>query len=274
MLLVLWVVVPHGSYQEHYTVGDAPFFSRDSRGDRIRMPYFFGIVGTFYCYRRFFAEKKKFAWLLAAFAGYASMVTIIRARSDVLGMSVVLAFGALRFAKPRSRIFTLAILPFAGLALLSIPYVASVFDTGATSGFEVRRFTLQQCIAFLGTSPVRWLLGVGTISSLDPYGLIRYFNHSFYLADVTWIGMIFEYGLIGAVLLLLLPLRGIYESRSVRPNRQGAFLGALQDYLIYAVVVSIGYPLTLQPGEFALILAIVVHEKLRFGANDPRFAAA
>ena len=57
-------------------------------------------------------------------------------------------------------------------------------------------------------------------------------------------------------------------------NRQGAFLGALQDYLLYAVAVSFGYPLTLQPGEFALILAIVVHERARLGAADPRFSHA
>ena len=69
-------------------------------------------------------------------------------------------------------------------------------------------------------------------------------------------------------------MRGIYESRFVKPDRHGAFLGALQDYLLYAVVVSLGYPLTLQPGEFALILAIVVHESKRFGAPDPRFSHA
>ena len=273
VLIALWLLVPQTAYQTHYTIADSPFFSVDSRGDRIRMPYFFGIAGTFYCYRRFFSEKK-ILWLAAAFAGYASMVSLIRARSEVLGMSVILAASAVRFSKARTRAITLAIIPFAAVALLSIPYVASVFDTSAASGFETRRLTIEQCIAFLGTSPVHWLLGVGTITPLDPYGLIRYFNHSFFLADVTWIGTIFEYGLIGAVLVLLLPLRGIYESRSVRPTRQGAFLGSLQDYLIYAIVVSIGYPLTLQPGEFALILAIVVHERTRFGAADPRFSPA
>ena len=271
VLVALWLLVPQSFYQTQIAVGDSPLFSLDSRGDRIRMPFFFGIVGIFYCYRRFFSERNVL-WLLAAFAGFASVVGIIRTRSEVLGISLILGFGAVRFVRLRTRVLMLALLPFAGIALLSIPYVASIFDTSAASGFDVRRFTLEESIAFLGTSPVRWALGVGTITPLEPYGLIRFFNHSFYLADVTWVGTIFEYGLLGAALLLLLPLRGIYESRFVRPNRQGAFLGALQDYLLYSAVVSLGYPLTLQPGEFALILAIVVHERARLGAADPRFS--
>ena len=273
VLIALWLLVPQRFYLEHFLVGDAPLFSLDSRGDRIRMPYFFGIVGIFYCYRRFFSDKS-LIWLIAAVAGYASVIGIIRTRSEVLGIALILGLGAMRFSGKTARLLLLVILPFAGAALLSIPYVASIFDTSLASGFDVRRVTLEQCLAFLGTSPVRWALGVGTISPLDPYGLIRYFNHSFFLADVTWVGTIFEYGLIGAALLLLLPLRGIYESRLVMRNRQGAFLGALQDYLLYAVAVSFGYPLTLQPGEFALILAIVVHERARLGAADPRFSHA
>lgn len=270
VLILLWIFVPQSVYEVLHKAGDAPMFSHDSRGNRIRMPFLFGTIGIFYCFRRFFAEKKVW-WLLGTIAGFAAVMGLIRMRAAVLGLSMVFAINTLRFSKPKTRILILALLPFAAAALLSVPYVASTFDTGSQAGFDIRRGTIEGAIAFLGNDPLRWLIGVGTITPLDPMGLIRYFNHSFFLADITWLGITFEFGLIGAVLLLMIPVRGLWESRYVRDSRQGAFLGSLQDYLIYSILISTGYPLTMAPGEFAMILAIMVHESARYGANDPRF---
>lgn len=272
-LILLWLSVPHSSYTGSYSIGDAPLFTFDNRGYRIRMPYFFGIVGTFYCFRRFFAEGK-LQWLLLTAAGFASVVGIIRARSTVLGLALVLAIGAIRFSKRFTRIVLLCALPFAAAALVSIPYVASAFSTSNESGFSIRRISLEKAIAFLGDDPLRWLFGVGSLSPLDPGGMMRFFNHTFFLADITWVGTIFEFGLIGALLILLLPARGLWESRHVQSTRAGAFLGSLQDYLLYSILISGLYPLTLQPGEFALILAILVHEQDRRAPDDPRFSPA
>ena len=270
ILVLLWLLVPQSVYEELHKATEAPIFSFDSRGNRIRMPYIFGTIGTFYCFRRFFAEKKVW-WLLGTIAGFASVMGIIRMRAAVLGLAMVFALNTLRFSKPKIRLIILALLPFAAAALLSVPYVASTFDTGSQSGFDIRRGTIEKATAFLGGNPLHWAIGVGTITPLDSTGLIRYFNHSFFLSDITWLGITFEFGLIGAVLLLMIPGRGLWESRRVSATRQGAFLGSLQDYLIYSIVISTGYPLTMAPGEFAMILAILVHESARYGANDPRF---
>jgi len=270
ILVLLWLVVPQSVYDEIHKATDGPIFSHDSRGNRIRMPYIFGTIGTFYCFRRFFAEKK-ILWLLGSFAGFASVMGIIRMRAAVLGIAMVYAVNTVRFSKPRTRIIILALLPLAGAALLSVPYVASTFDTSSQTGFDLRRGTLEKAIAFLGTDPLRWLLGVGSITPLDVTGMMRFFNHQFFLADISWMGNIFEFGIIGTVLLAMLPLRGLWESRNVRPTRQGAFLGSLQDYLLYTIFISGGYPFTMVPGEFAVILAILVYESGRYGANDPRF---
>ncbi|MEG9433317.1 hypothetical protein [Terriglobus sp. ADX1] len=270
VLVLLWILVPQSVYEVLHKAGDAPMFSHDSRGNRIRMPYLFGTIGIFYCFRRYFAEKNV-KWLLATIVGFVSVIGLIRMRAAVLGLSLVFAINMLRFSKPKTRIVVLALLPFAGAALLSVPYVASTFNTGTQAGFDLRNGTIERAIAFLGNNPLRWAIGVGTITPLDTTGLIRYFNHSFFLADITWLGIVFEYGLIGAVLLLMIPVRGLWESRHVRASRQGAFLGSLQDYLIYSLLISTGYPLTMAPGEFAMILAILVHESARYGANDPRF---
>ena len=273
LLLLLWLFVPQSAYSSVYKIGDSPLYSIDNRGNRIRMPYFFGILGIFYCFRRFFAEKKVF-WLLATAAGFASVLVIIRTRSTALGIAVVLAIGAVRFSRPAMRVAMLALLPFAAAALFTIPYLHTVFDTGIESGFDTRRISIQKAVEYLGQDPFRWLFGVGSITPFDPGGMIRFFNHYFFLADITWVGTVFEFGIVGALLVLLIPARGLWESRRVRSSRAGAFLGSLQDYLLYAILISGLYPLTLQPGEFVLILAIFVYEIARATPDDPRFSPA
>ncbi len=270
ILLLLWAITPQSAYESHYDVGDSPIFSFDSRGNRIRMPLYFGIIGIFYCYRRFFANGKWY-WLLGTFSGFGLVLWLVRARSEVLGLACLIGINAVRMSKPAVRVAMVALLPFAFAGLLSVPYVASVFSTDASTGFDVRRITIQKTIEFLGNSPVRWAIGVGSLSPLDPGGMIDYFNHFFFLADITWLGVVFEFGIIGAVLLFFIPARGVWESRMVKQNAEGAFLGALQDYLIYAILISPLYPLTLSPGEFAMILAVLVYEKQRIGVGDPRF---
>jgi hypothetical protein len=144
--------------------------------------------------------------------------------------------------------------------LFSVPYLHTAFATDPESGFDVRWTTFSEALDFLGTNPLRWLAGVGTISSIDPGGMIAYFNHFFFLADISWLGVVFEFGLIGALLLLLLPARGLLLYRQLDIPRSDAFLGSLQDYLIYLIIVSPLVAPTLAPGEFAVILAVLVYQ--------------
>lgn len=257
VLLLLWAVAPQSWYKSQYVTGESPILSNDSRGNRIRMPMFFGLIGIFYCYRRFFATRR-FGWFVLAAIGFAMTMGIVRTRSTVLGLAAVAAISAFTAASPRIRILLIVLIPVALAGLFSVPYLASVFKTDSSSGFDVRWISTIKAVSFLGTSPFRWLFGVGTISPVDPAGLMTYFNHFFFLADITWIGVIFEYGLIGAALILAIPARGLFLVRRARAGTEDPFLGALQDYLLYAILISELYPMTLAPGEFALILAIGV----------------
>lgn len=97
-----------------------------------------------------------------------------------------------------------------------------------------------------------------------------FFSHYFFLADITWLGIIFEFGLFGAALLLALPVRGIWYFKKLRRRIDHPLLAAMQDYLIYVILISGLYPtLTLQPGEVAILLSVAVY--CRFAAKD--FAA-
>ena len=116
--------------------------------------------------------------------------------------------------------------------------------------------------------------GIGGVflRSRDPKALTKWYSETLGIELNDWGGIVFEFGLIGAFLILALLVRGVIESRSISNTPEAAFLGALQDYLIYVIVISPMYPPTLSPGEYAMILAIIVHEQTRIGSGDPRFS--
>ena len=148
----------------------------------------------------------------------------------------------------------------AAVGLFSFGYLGSMFDTGAGTGFDLRWETVVKASSFLGISPTRWLFGVGTISPTSTDSLSAYFDHFFFLADITWLGVVFEFGLIGALLFVFYELRGLlFYQRALRPRIESDFLGSLKDYLLYVLVISNLYPPTLTPGETAVILAIFAY---------------
>ena len=69
--------------------------------------------------------------------------------------------------------------------------------------------------------------------------------------------MVFEYGLLGAALILGIAARSLrLLARARALGGDSPFLGALSDYLVYAVLISPLNPLTLAPGELTVIGAI------------------
>lgn len=264
ILLLLWALAPQSAYSQHYVAGDSPLLASDSRGNRIRLPMFFGLVGILYAYRRFLQHWKP-GWLLLWATGFMLVFALVRMRTFVLGMAVMAAINIFLAASPRMKMVLIALIPFALGALLQVPYMASIFSTDKAFAFDVRWISTVKAIAFLGTDPFRWIFGVGTISPIDPAGMMTYFNHFFFLADITWMGVLFEFGIVGAALILAIPVRGVLIFRTLRQWRDDPFVAALQDYLVYAILISEMFPMTMAPGELTTIIAIGVYrlEQLR-----------
>ena len=89
--------------------------------------------------------------------------------------------------------------------------------------------------------------------------MMTYFNHFFFLADITWMGILFEFGVVGAILIAAIPARGALLMHQLRGRHDTPFLAALQDYLIYGLLISEMLPMTLAPGEVTTIMAIAVY---------------
>lgn len=258
LLLAVWALAPQSAYSLHYAVGDSPLLASDARGNRIRLPMFFGLIGVLYAWRRFLAHRRP-GWFVAWAAGFGLIFALVRMRSYILGLALTAAITAFVAAGSRTRMWLIAAIPFALLALFQVPFMASIFSTDKAFAFDVRWISTVKAIDFLGTDPLRWLFGVGSLSPIDPAGMMTYFNHFFFLADITWMGIIFEFGLVGAVLLAAIPARGIMIFRRLRWLRDDPMTAALQDYLVYSLLISEMLPITLAPGEVTTIIAIGVY---------------
>jgi hypothetical protein len=265
--IVLWAVVPSNWYQESYIIGQAPFLSSDNRGHRIRMSMYFPIVVLFFCYRRAFFERHA-GYLLGAVVAFAVTLLIVKTRAMIIGITALLAINTILWARPLARVGLLLCAPFALTSLFSTGYLATTFSTSPDTGFETRRISAELATNFLGNGSMRWLFGVGTISPTSTDSLVDYFHHFFFLADITWLGIVFEYGAIGALVFLFFQLRGIFFYRRLRAKLEDDFLGALFDYLVYILLISFFYPPTLTPGETAVILAIFAYVWRAGGLED------
>ncbi|MET1755779.1 hypothetical protein ABVV53_09965 [Novosphingobium sp. RD2P27] len=258
-VFLLWAFAPQSWYSTKYEFGDAPLLSVDDRGNRIRMPMYFGLIALFSLNRRLLAKPDLRTAVLFVFA-LALIAGVVRTRAVVLGCVATLALIAFMASSPRWRVVAVAAAAIVGFVLLQVPYVQSAFDTSAASGIQLRQITADKSIAFLGDSVLRWMFGVGTITPLDPGGLPKFFNHFFFLADISWLGIVFEFGLVGAAIMLILLMRTWNYARRVRQSFNSPVLAGMQDYVLFTLIQSPLYStMTLQPGEIAVVAAIFVY---------------
>ncbi|VVE83823.1 hypothetical protein [Pandoraea sputorum] len=267
-LILMWLLVPADWYKETYVFGQAPFFTNDSRGHRIRMSMYFPFILLFFCYRRAFFERHV-GYLVSVLICLAVALLIVKSRALAIGIMGVLVINTFVWARPRARIGLMLVAPLVLVGVFSMGYLATIFSANAETGFDTRRISALLATRFLGNDSLRWLFGVGTISPASGDTLTSYFHHFFFLADITWLGIVFEYGLIGAFVILCFQLRGLFFYRRLRAEVEDDFLGALYDYLLFVLLVSFFYPPTLAPGETAVILAIFVYV-WRVGGFDRR----
>ncbi|MDR3439119.1 hypothetical protein [Telmatospirillum sp.] len=270
-LVLMWALVPQSWYSGVYAFGSSPLFSMDSRGNRIRMPMYFGMITLFYCYRRFLDELRP-RWLAGAFVGFALTLWVVKTRAMMVGISGVVVINSFLAVSPLMRLALMLATPLALGGLFSFGYLATMFSTDSSTGFDVRWETASKAVDFLGVDPIRWLFGVGTISPTSSDSLFSFFDHFFFLADITWLGILFEFGLIGAGLILLYEVRGLLFFHRLKHRIDSHFLGSLYDYVVYVVLISNFYPPTLTPGETAIILSIFVYVWHRLQMEDPAIA--
>ena len=102
VVFLLWALAPQSWYVSSYDFGDAPLLSADDRGNRIRMPMYFGLIAMFALYRRFLGRPDWRTGVLVAIC-MALIVGAVKTRAVVLASLATLAIVTFMAASPRRR---------------------------------------------------------------------------------------------------------------------------------------------------------------------------
>jgi hypothetical protein len=217
---------------------------------------FFGLLSMFILARRFWARPNWWGPALLAVC-FLLMSTIEKERVPIAGAAVVIILGGV-LSNARWRIPILVALgSVAALAVPAYLYLhAGVIAESLGGSLTARQTELDRALAFLNAQPWRWVLGAGAATRIGDVTLGDMVGAPFFfLADLGWLGVIFEYGVIGAALLLVLHLVGLRLTwRAVRAD--DPLSGAAFDYVLYIVLTSPISSVVLAPGELLTCMAI------------------
>ncbi len=254
LLFALWLVVPVAWYQP--TLGSNLFSWDEGRGNFIRMPMMLGILTLFWLGHRLAAERR--AWQFAAVAaGVAGLVLIYKARLPTGVAVLILALAAFARLGLRSRLGlgALAALPVAAAALVLGPAIPAFLDRTFDESLFIRLRSAGLAWEWTVADPWRLLLGSGSIASSSETTLAEFLRAAdFWLTDVGWLGVLFEYGLIGTALIVAVHWRALAAARAVR----GAdpFRRALADYVLFEILCSAVYSVMYAPGPVVTAAAV------------------
>lgn len=274
IMVVLWLMVP----TDVYGAGDVntKLFMYDlERGPHLYMPMFFGMLLVFFFNRSFWFQPR--VWkAVAIITAFALQYVIYKERTAIAGgVLVVIIAGAL--SAGRWRIPALAMLGLVSTVavLYLIGRVEQVTDVHSSLGgsLAVRQVSVATAWKYLSLEPSRWLLGVGATTRFGNVTLAQIFgNRMFFLADIGWLGVVFEYGVIGALLMLLVHLAGLrMATKWSRPD--DPLSQALADYVLYLIIVSAVYSVVFTPGELTTALAIssyLARARSGYGPDEPQ----
>lgn len=259
LMAFLWLVVPATAYRIDAAESKL-FLYETERGYRIFMPMFFGILTMFYLARRLVMRRDLLAGL-GVLIGFVLLILIFKQRTVIL--SVALTIGWIMFRSSRG--WVRALLLAGGVAaaiavgiLVFGPLLARV-EAALGASLSIRQASIRLAVDYIQGHPLVMMFGAGSITRLSQTTLANLLGYAhFYLADIGWLGIVFEYGLTGAALIIAVYLATLRQA-SITPPRDEPLVRAMGDYVIYQILTSAVQSLVFTPGEVALLMALVVY---------------
>lgn len=254
-LVGAWLFAPDALFQQG--IEDTKVFLSDAeRGRRINAPMMFGILALFLINRSFWRRPAVWKAVLIGL-GMVGMVLAYKQRAQIGGTAVGLALGAMlslrRWQGPAMMAAAAVVIAAAVPAVLWLGQDAVDSLGGSLS---MRQIEAEHALAFLNDQPWRWIVGVGSATRVGNVTLGDIVGTPFFFpSDLGWLGVVFEYGVTGAGLMLALHLLAIRMAWEAA--QKGQVVGAaVLDYAIFLLVVSPVVSVVLSPGELATVLAL------------------
>lgn len=267
LLVLLYTLAPRSWYVTNPEDGKLLQYDVD-RGRRVYMSMFFGMIFIFYMGRSFIMEGRIFRLLLVPTCLLIQVLTY-KQRTAIAAAVLITAYGMVMALPDRLRRLAIGV----GLAL-AVPVLAfagmklglfggSGWDSLQHSlggSLSVRQNSFALAIRYLGDHTERWTFGVGATTRFGSVTLSDIFGYDqFFIADLGWLGVIFEYGVIGAVLILAVHAWAFVATLKRGLAARDPFVLALSDYVLYLILTSSVYSLVFLPGELGVALALAVY---------------
>ncbi|MGX9962733.1 hypothetical protein ACVFYP_05390 [Roseomonas sp. F4] len=269
VMLTLWMVVPEEAYRP--TPFGANMFSWDEgRGNYIRMPMMLAELTLFWLGQRLVREWRLWQFLLLAGAILA-MVTIYKARLPI-GVTVIILTWILLARLPgnwRWGLGAMAMVPVLGLIMILGPDVPELLARTFDESLFIRLRSVGIAWDWMSGDPVKLMLGSGSISSFSSITMADFLGSAdFFLADIGWLGVVMEYGLVGTALIAMLHLRALTTARTVCDD--DPFRCALVNYVVFELMCSAVYSVMYAPGPVVTVAAIAYWLRARDAAGLAR----
>jgi hypothetical protein len=206
------------------------------------------------------ARERSLLWALGCAFCLFTMLEVYKQRLVIALALLVLGLTALRALPPRLRVLA----ALAGLgAGLTGAFALLVFgsDTagealGGSLSVRLRSATLAW--DFIADDPLRWLFGVGSTTRFSSVRIEEILGFSFFfVTDLGWLGAVMEFGMLGAALILAAYALTALETRRLHQAHGDDFTGALADWALVLLLLTVVYPPVYTPGEVAGLAALV-----------------
>lgn len=265
----LWLFAPLDAYKSDPTLSQVFLFD-DERGFRIVLPMSFAMLGLFYI-ARCMARSPRLWHVVAIGVTFATMLIIYKQRLAILAAILVTGFAATARLRARMPLVFLALLLLSGAAAVAVAVLLPdrLLSQSLGSSLSIRQVSADLAWRYVSDDPVRLLLGVGATTSYSSITVAEVLHFkNFFAADIGWVGVLFEYGLVGSGLIAGAYAMGVLAAR--RAAQGGApFAQALFDWTLYQILVTSVYSVVYTPGEMASAMAMAVYAE-RLGAGRPR----
>lgn len=271
-LWLLWLTVPLSRYASD-PAQSRLFMLEIERGYRIYMPMTFVLGLIFYATRRWLWDGR-WLMLLPLVFSFVSMLAIYKQRVTIAAAALLVLLLILRRLPRGPRFFLMAAAgTTGGLGLLIARFDPISYAENFGASLTVRLNTIEKVSSFLFGDPLRWLFGIGSVTRFSEKSLSDILGGRFlYLADIGWLGVVFEYGLTGAILIAVPMIFAVREAIRVR-NHADRFIAALGDLILLLALETLIYSPVFTPGIMGMLAAILFYERRRASPADPGTAA-
>lgn len=272
LMALLWVVIPADFYKSDPAESKLFLFEAE-RGYRIFMPMFFGTIFLFYLTRRAFA-RQEIATIVLLLVCFALMVLIYKQRTVIL--AVLLTIGLIALAASSGWRRGLLLLFGTAGGLLAAGFIYAHFleriEAALGASLTIRQLSITIATDYVLSNPLVMWFGAGSVTRISDNNLQTILgNAQFYLADIGWLGIIFEYGLVGASLILAVYVASLRRIRRIGAGTHYSMMtAALGDHIVLMLITSLVYSLVFTPGEMAMALALATYLGLHSDTPVPR----